>query len=186
MAVATGKVRGLPCDEKPAVAIVDVGVAKRLVETRRIRRASTPHTRPISCNSHAHAEIIPQSRRLRPYRLNERAPRPISERRRATPRPISVRRTSVRHLHPDHKEPVERVGRRVPFFARLQPRPAVDGVAPPPPRSASATIRQPARRRPSLRNTPFATILPYEPQECNQFVYPRYCIIKMPTGSFRQ
>ena len=57
-------VRGLLCDEKPAVAIVDVGVAKRLVEARRICRTSTTLPILVSCQSHAHAEIIPQSQRL--------------------------------------------------------------------------------------------------------------------------
>ena len=41
-----------------------------------------------------------------------------------------IRRRTLPQLRPDLEEPVERVCRRVPFFARLQPRPAVDGVPP--------------------------------------------------------
>lgn len=61
-------VRSLPCDEEPAVAIVDVCVAQRLVEARHICRAHVARAHLVSRRSHAHADIIPQFLPSRPYR----------------------------------------------------------------------------------------------------------------------
>ena len=79
-------VRCLPRDEEPAVAIVDVGVAKRLVEARHICRAiAEPLTLNHATNrSHAHGRIIS-------YSL---LPRPAATHR---PHAISVRRLCTAH-----------------------------------------------------------------------------------------
>ena len=61
------------------------------------------------------------------------------------------RHSALPHLDPDREEPVERVCRRVPRFARLQPRPAVDGV-PPPRLLRRAQLRRPFDNRRTINN----------------------------------